>query len=191
MSSYFEGIRETASGAAGSVRALGLAPLVFRLVVWAAGFVALCAALPEVTRLPVVYLVMAGLALVPAVVPGTWLVLVLELLAVAGWLIRTTVLSEPITFVSLLSLAAGLYVHHVSASLSAGLPMSAVVTRSVWLRPFLRVVGVLVVTAVLAVVSFWLSSWVSVVSSVAVPVIGVLLVLGLAIVLAVRARDQE
>lgn len=189
MSSYFEGVRETASSAVGSVRALGIAPLVFRLVVWVSGFVALASALPAVARLPLVYLVLAGVALVPAVVPGTWLVLVLELVAVAGWLVRTTLLSEPIGLVTLMSLAAGLYVHHVSASLSAGLPMSAVVTRSVWLRPLLRVVGVLVVTGVLAGVGLWLSSWVSVVSSVAVPVIGVLVALGLAVVLAVRARD--
>jgi hypothetical protein len=187
--SYLEGIRETAVGAAGSVRALGIAPLLFRLVVWVAGFVALASALPAVARLPLVFVVLAAAALVPAVVPGTWLVLVLELVAVAGWLIRTTLLSEPIGFVALMSLAAGLYVHHVSASLAARLPISAVVTRAVWQRPLLRVVGVLVVTAGLALVGLWLSSWVSVVPSVAVPVIGVLVALGLAVLLAVRARD--
>ncbi|GAB3402418.1 hypothetical protein [Flindersiella endophytica] len=189
MSSYFEGIRETASGAAGSVRALGIVPLLFRLVVFLSGFVALGAALPAVARLPLVYLVLAGVALVPAVVPGTWVVLVLELLAVVGWVLRTTLLSEPIGFVPLMSLAAGLYVHHVSSSWSAALPLSAVVTSSVWLRPLLRVAGVLALTGALAGVGLWLTSWVSVVSSVVVPVVGVLVALVLTVVLAVRARD--
>jgi hypothetical protein len=186
--SYLEGLRETAF----SVRRLGLAPLLFRLVVWVSGFVALVYASPyPLLASPLALFVLVGVALVPAVRPDTWLVAALSLLAVFGWLLRTTVLSEPVVWVAVLWLASSLYVHHVSAAFAAALPMSAVVTRGVWLRPLLRVVGVLAVTGLLTLLGSWLSGSVSPAPSVAVPVLGVVLALGLAVLLAVRARGSR
>lgn len=185
--SYLEGLRETAY----SVRRLGLAPLLFRLVVWVSGFVALLYASPSVLLAsPPALAVLVGVALVPAVRPDSWLVAALSLLAVAGWLLRTTLLEEPMGWMAVLWLASALYVHHVAASLAAALPMSAVVTRGVWLRPLLRLVVVLGLTAVLALAGSWLTG-LSPAPSVLVPVVGVLLALGLAVLLAVRARGSS
>lgn len=186
--SYLEGLRETAV----SVRRFGIAPLLFRLVVWAAGTVALLYALPgPLLASPPALAVVVGVALVPAIRPDSWLVAALLLVAVFGWLLRTTVLEEPVSWVAVSWLAAALYVVHVSASFAAALPMSAVVTRGVWLRPLLRLVAVLVVTGLLALVGSWLSGSVPSASSVAVPVVGVVLALGLAVLLTVRAGTSS
>ncbi|WP_115849552.1 hypothetical protein [Thermasporomyces composti] len=149
-------------------------PALLRVGVWATGCVALLLAVPpswagrSTTLLAVVVA-----AVVPAAAPGSWTVLALELVAAGGWLLRTWDASVP--WPPLLGLAAALYLHHVSAAFAAALPGDARVGAGALRRPIARATGVLTVTGVLGALALTVQERIDRASTVAVPVIGIVL----------------
>lgn len=162
-----------------AVRRLGRAALLARALVAVTGFAALALVLPPGLRGPLPYVVSALLALVPAVVPGTWLVMALELLVMFGWLLRTTAFEVPVTWLPLVTLAWVAYLHHAGSALAAALPLDAVVTGSVLRRFLVRAIAMLAAVAVTGTLAVGIAGRLAVAPTVAVPVFGVLLALGL------------
>ena len=162
-----------------SVRRLGRAAMLARALVAVSGFAALVLVLPPGLGGPLPYVVSALLALVPAVVPGTWLVLALELLVMFGWLLRTTAFGVSVSWLPLVTLAWVAYLHHAGAALAAVLPLDAVVTGSVLRRFLARALAMLAAVAVTGAVAVGIAGRLAEAPTVAVPVVGVLLALGL------------
>ncbi|MGW5362749.1 hypothetical protein [Actinopolymorpha pittospori] len=162
-----------------SVRRLGRAAILARALVAVSGFVTLALVLPPALSGPLPYVVSALLALVPAVVPGTWLVMALELLVMFGWLLRTTAFEVPVSWLPLVTLAWVSYLHHAGSALAAALPLDAVVTGSVLRRFLVRALAMLVAVAVTGAVAVGIAGRLAEAPTVVVPVLGVLLALGL------------
>ncbi|MBE1612315.1 hypothetical protein [Actinopolymorpha pittospori] len=162
-----------------SVRRLGRAAILARALVAVSGFVALALVLPPGLSGPLPYVVSALLALVPAVVPGTWLVMALELLVMFGWLLRTTAFEVPVSWLPLVALAWVAYLHHAGSALAAALPLDAVVTGSVLRRFLVRALAMLAAVAVTGAVAVGIAGRLAEAPTVVVPVVGVLLALGL------------
>lgn len=156
------------------VQRIGPAAVLLRGVVWVTGFAASLLAVPGswAGRFPVL-LAAAVAAALPAAAPGTWLVLALELAAAGGWLLRT--LGTSIAWAPLMALAAALYLHHLSGALAARLPGEALLVAGVLRRWIARAAWVLAVTGVLAAVALGLDDRIDRVSTVVVPVVGVVL----------------
>lgn len=126
--------------------------VVLRLLVLLGGGSSLWVALPSSVDLPIP-LVLALLsvgAIAPAIFPGTWVPLLVEVLAVLGWVFRTGVLAEDVHVIPLLVLAVGLYAHHTLCALAAVVPGNAVLTPPVFGQWLLRSVPALL-AAVLGV----------------------------------------
>ncbi len=175
-----------------AVRRTTRTALLLRCLVWVAGVAGLVLAIPPAYRdvLPLLVAV-ALLAAVPAVAPGWWLVLAVELLVVAGWLLRTTVLGVPVTCLPLVVMAVALYVHHSASALAASLPLNVRVLPGVLRGWLLRCGLVLGVTAVLAAVALPVGNVVGDAGTVAVPVVGVLLAVLVAGLLAYGLKRRD
>ncbi|MGW0232177.1 hypothetical protein ACWDWO_28030 [Actinopolymorpha singaporensis] len=175
--SYAGMLRDALSGAGDAIRQVRRGALLVRAVVAVTGFVALVLVVPTTVLGPLSLLVCAALALVPAVLPGTWTVLALELLAMAGWLVRTTAYGSSGSWWALVVLAAAAYLHHTGSALAAVLPLDAVVAGSVLRRWLARSATVIAGTAVVAALALGVAGRLPVAPTVAVPVFGVLLAL--------------
>jgi hypothetical protein len=165
---------------------IGPSVLLLRGFVVAVGFGALALAVPSDVQGLVAYGIALALAVPPAVRPDSWFVLAVELLAVAGWLVRTVGFAEPVSWIALLALASTLYLHHVGCAMAAALPLDVVVDPRVWLRPAVRALAALAATGLLGAAALVLAGRVVSVSTVVVPVLGVLL--SIALVWVVHSR---
>lgn len=173
MSSYVTDVRDAVTTGTGAVRNLGVWPLLLRLAILATGFAAMALALPDAMS-PLWRLILAALAAVlPAVLPGSWAVTALELVAVVAWIVRPMASGDVVTWLPLTALAAALYLHHTSSALAAAMPMDTALATEVPIRWLQRAGVVIAATALLGVCGFLLSGHVGVASTVAVPVIGV------------------
>jgi hypothetical protein len=92
----------------------------------------------------------ALLAAVPVIAPGSRWVTVVALVAVAGWLAATSRYGEPVTAGRVLALGAALYLLHSLAALAAALPYDAVVAPGAVVRWLARVLAVVLGTALLS-----------------------------------------
>lgn len=196
-------------GAVAAARRGGPGALVFRLLAWVAGTLALTLAIaPPGVPAVIPLAIAAAVALPPALVPGHWVVLVLELLAIAGWLLRTSLFAEPVPSYAVVAvLAVALYVHHSACAYAACLPYdtrlagaadrlpdtSESAPRPVLRAWLLRVVAVTAGTGALAVLGALLAGQLTPSRSAVVPVLGVLLALlvaaGLAHLATRRGQD--
>ncbi len=186
-------VRDAAASTSGLARRVRIAAVFLRGGVFAAGLVALALVTPTefVARAPVpVVLLAVGIALAPALLPGTWLVLAVELAIVVAWLARTTATGMEITWAPLVGLAAALYLHHSASAIAAAVPLDVRLVRGVVRGWAGRVGGVVAVTAVLAGVALPVSTRFGDVEFVAIPVLGALLALVVAGLLAYALRRQ-
>jgi hypothetical protein len=170
--------RDTAATTLALVRRLRPAAVLLRGGVCAAGLFALALVTPAgfVAQAPVpVALLAVGIALGPALLPGSWLVLAVELLVVTAWLARTMATGTQVAWLPLVGLAAALYVHHSLSALAAAVPLDIRLVPGVVRGWAGRVGGAVAATAVLAAVAVPVSRWVGDVELVAVPVLGALL----------------
>lgn len=94
---------------------------------------------------------LVAVAALPAVAPRGRATTFAVLTGVAGWLVDTTGYGRPVVLWRLLGLAGFLYLAHVLAALAAALPYDAVVAPGVVARWVARAVGVVLASAVLAV----------------------------------------
>ncbi|MET9020492.1 hypothetical protein ABZV93_10950 [Actinopolymorpha sp. NPDC004070] len=175
--SYAGMLRDALGGAGDAVRRVRRGALLVRGVVAVAGFVALVLVSPTAVLGPLSLLICAALALVPAVLPGTWAVLALELLVMAGWLVRTTAFDSAGSWWALVALAAMAYLHHTGSALAAVLPLDAVVAPSVLRRWLTRWAATVAGTALVAALALGVAGRLPVAPTVAIPVLGVLLAL--------------
>ena len=91
-------------------------------------------------------------AVLPAIAPRGSLPTLTVLVAVGGWLLSTTWYGEPVVLWRLLGLAGGLYLMHSLCALAAALPHDAVIAPEALAAWILRAVGVVLASALLAVV---------------------------------------
>lgn len=125
-------------------------PLVARSGVFAAAAGALCTAyLPGSGRL---LLLLLPVALLAAAAPGSRMVTVAALVAVAGWLLSTGGVGASVPMWRLLALAALLYLMHSLAALAAQLPYHAVTAPEVLAGWVLRALAVAAGAAALGAV---------------------------------------
>lgn len=111
--------------------------------------------------------------------PGTRVVSLVLLGAVAGWVISLLGGTEGMTLWKLIGFASSLYLAHSSAALAAVVPFDAVLAPEVLARWYVRSLGVVGITAIAALmllvgaatVSEWPTSWIA-------SVLGILAVLG-------------
>ena len=173
--------------------ALSIDGLALRGLVWAAGAGTAALVLPAQVYATLPLLVVVGivvLPLVPAVVPGSRLVLAFELLVVAGWVVRTAVLPErPAYLLVVPALAVLLYLHHSASGVAAVVPLDVRFVPGVVRRWLLRLSVPALATVVLGVPALLLSDRVGDVATVIVPALGVVLAVILAGLLAHAARS--
>lgn len=164
--------------------------LLIRGFVVTTGLGALALAVPDQLQGTIAYGVALLLALLPGVRPDSWLVVGVEGVAVLGWLVRTTVFPEPVSWIALLGLASALYLHHVGSALAATLPLDVVADPRVWMRPAGRAAVVLAVTGLLGAAALALTGRLPSVGAVVVPVAGVLLAMLLVWLVRFRRPDE-
>jgi hypothetical protein len=158
---------------------IGPMAVLLRAVVWATGCGALLLAVPSSwAGRSAILLAAAVVAVAPAVAPGSWPVLALELVAAGGWLLRTW--GTAVAWPPLMGLAAALYLHHVSAAFAASLPGDARVVAAVLRRQIARTTAVLVVTGILGALALALQERIDRAATVLVPVVGVALAVAVA-----------
>jgi hypothetical protein len=183
--------RDVATSTFVLVRRLRLAAILLRGGVFAAGLVALALVTPTgfVAEAPVpVALLAVGIAVGPALLPGSWLVLAVELVVVVAWLARTMATGTEVGWLPLVGLAAALYVHHSASALAAAVPLDIRLVPGVVRGWAGRVGGSVAAAAVLAAVALPVSRWLDDVELVAVPVLGALLAVVVAGLLAYALR---
>jgi hypothetical protein len=128
-----------------------LAPTLVRLFILVAASASLFLAFPPVALLQLAILL-------PALFPRTITVTLFISLAVLMWLINTSVNADAITWWRVAALAYTLYLVHVGSALAAVLPYDSVLTPGVF-RPWIfRAVVVGVLTALVSLFVFALSS---------------------------------
>ena len=91
-------------------------------------------------------------AVLPAVAPRGPFPTLAALVAVGGWVLSTTWYGEPVALWRLLALTGGLYLMHSLCALAAALPFDAVVRPEALAAWVLRALGVVLASAVFAVV---------------------------------------
>lgn len=128
-----------------------LVPLLVRCAIFLSGLVAFVLAYP----VPILAGQGVGLLLIaavlPAVAPGRAWPTVTALLAVAGWIARTSYYGDSIELWRLLGLATFLYLTHSLCALAAQLPYDAAVAPELLARWVLNALAVVLAAAVLAV----------------------------------------
>jgi hypothetical protein len=127
-------------------------PLLVRITVWALTVAGFEVAYPgEVVRTPEGVPIIMLVSMLPAAFARSRMVS-LSLFAIAiGWMVATTVFEEPVAAWRLITLAALLYLMHITAALAAVLPYDTVVAPAVLGRWLLRAVLVIVATVVFGV----------------------------------------
>jgi hypothetical protein len=126
-------------------------PLLVRVALFVLAGLGLLLAWPVIVwAQPSVLLVFLLLALLPAVFPRSAMPTAYLIAALTGWLASTTLLDVAPDLLTLLLLAAVLYLVHTLAALAAVLPYDAIVAPGVLLRWVGRAGRVLLLTGVLA-----------------------------------------
>ncbi|WP_020574240.1 hypothetical protein [Actinopolymorpha alba] len=184
-------LQEAVDTAVDAVRRTTLGSLGVRLLAWGSGFAALWLVVPSGFAGPVLLVVALVVALCPAVAPRSWLVLAVELVVAAGWIIRTAVAGEPVTWLPLIAVAGTLYLHHTTCALAAVLPLDARLMPGAARRWFARVGIVVAATALLAIAALDLLPRPDYATPLVVPVAGVLLVTVLTALLAYAVRRRR
>lgn len=156
--------------------------LAVRLLAWGTGAGALLLALPGVYSTPTL-VVVALLATMAAALPGTVAVLVMQVLAVGGWLFVTWVLAEQVSPVRVLALAAALYLHHVVCAFAAVLPVSAALSPAVLARALSRTAVVAAISVAVGATVFAAATWLSADSPLLAPLAGLVAAITLAALL--------
>lgn len=132
-------------------------PLILRVVVFLAGFSGLWLASPEQAGVPRLILLMALIATLPAVFPGTRMVDVVMIGIVAAWMVATLGAGEPAEPTRVFGVATALYLVHSAAALAAAIPYDAIVDAQVPLRWAARATVVIaaggVITAAVVVIA--------------------------------------
>jgi hypothetical protein len=186
--------RDSVAASVRAIRRLTLGGLGLRLLVFVAGASALLLAMPARVYSVVpalVVVVVVAVPVVPALLPGSWVVLAVELLVVGGWVVGTAASSGPgVEFLTVLGLAVALYVHHSASGFAAAVPLNVRLLPGVVRRWLVRTGVVLGATALLAGVTVPFGSRVGEVSTVVVPALGVLLAVAVAGLLAYVVRDR-
>ncbi|HEY8454542.1 MAG TPA: hypothetical protein VIL34_03030 [Actinopolymorphaceae bacterium] len=194
--------RETLGSGAAAVRRISLDALLVRVLVWALGVGSIAVMLPSQMYdgtyhqayglSPVLVAVVVGvLSLLPAVLPGSKVVLGFQVLVVVGWIIRTTFLGFPPGFLAVagvLVLALLLYLHHSVSGLAAAMPLDARLVPGVVRRWLMRLAVPALATVVVGVPALLARSRVGPLPTVVVPVAGVVLALVTAALLVYAAR---
>jgi hypothetical protein len=127
-------------------------PLLVRLTVWALTVAGVLLAYPgEAVRTPQALPVVTLFAVLPAAFARTRMVSLCLFAIAFGWLVSTTVFASPVSTWRLITLAAVLYLMHITAALAAVLPYDTVVAPSVLGGWLLRAGIVVLATAVLGV----------------------------------------
>lgn len=137
----------------GRVRRITAVPLLVRLGLFAAGVLALLVALPIAYLDPRAVAVLAVLALLPAMRPGSSLPTVVSVAAIGLYLVATTGYGEPITVWRVLALACLLYAVHSLAALAACLPHDAQIRTEVVTGWVIRLLGVVCGSAAVLVLA--------------------------------------
>jgi hypothetical protein len=156
-------------------------PLLVRCGIVLAGLTALAVAVPPAVFFGPAAGLLGIVALAPAIAPGRAIPTAAVLVTVAGWVLSTTGYGEPVALWRLLALATLLYLLHSLCALASALPYDAAVGAevvAVWLR---RALGVVLGSAVLAILLLDLAG-----REVPVPA-GVALFTGLAVAVAAAA----
>jgi hypothetical protein len=135
-----------------------LAPLLVRCGIFLSGLLALMVAFPTAVVASQFLVLLVIAAAVPALAPrgraGTALVVV----AVAGWILDTTYVNQPVVLDRVLTLATALYVGHSLTALAAVLPPDATVSLNVVTRWLARAAGVVLTSAVIIVIALSLTT---------------------------------
>jgi hypothetical protein len=139
---------------------------------------------------PLVLVVGLGLALAAALFPRQRAVGVALVTTAGTWLAMTTYFGVNVTLGQLLFLAAALYVAHSAAAFAAVLPHDTAVAPSALGRWALRTLSVVVVSLGLGVAGLFLAAWLPPQQSLAAPVLGSLLAIGLAALIAWLVRRR-
>ncbi|MEV4757447.1 hypothetical protein AB0J86_20340 [Micromonospora sp. NPDC049559] len=134
-----------------AVRRAALAPLLVRLGIFASALLAFLVAYPSQLVLGRPLLPLAVVAALPAISPRRVWPTLTVLAAVAGWILTTSWYGQPVALWRLLALAGLLYLTHALCALGALLPYDAVVTPEPLVRWVGRACGVVLASAVLAV----------------------------------------
>jgi hypothetical protein len=128
-----------------------LAPMLVRFGIFASTLIAFVLAFPPRLMIGQLFGLLVVVAVLPAVLPRRIWPTVAVLVAVAGWLLRTSWYGEPIALWRLLALATFLYLNHSLCALAAFLPYDAVIAPEALARWLFRALMVVLVAAVLAV----------------------------------------
>ncbi|SDY73489.1 hypothetical protein SAMN05444365_103293 [Micromonospora pattaloongensis] len=128
-----------------------LAPVLVRVAVFLSALLSFAFAYPVPLLTGRSLLLLLAVAALPALAPRRAAPTVVVLVAVGGWLLATTGYGEPVVLWRLLGLAGFLYLTHTLAALAAALPYDAVVAPEMVGRWVARALGVLLGSAVLAV----------------------------------------
>lgn len=158
MAQYLQNIRESASSGAAVIRRVTLEALLIRGVVLITGVLALLMVTPADLRGVLVIVGLICVALLPAILPGSWLVLVLEIAVVLGWIVQTTVLDTPVAWFPLAALATLLYLHHTAAAFAAVVPLDTQLPINVIGQWFTRAIPAIVGGIIVAVAAVILPS---------------------------------
>jgi hypothetical protein len=128
-----------------------VAPLLLRCVIFLSGLAAFALAYPVPVLASRAILLLLVAALLPAVAPGRAWPTLAALVAVAGWVLRTSWYDQPIALWRLLGLATFLYLTHSLCALAAQLPYDAAVAPELFARWVSSTLAVVLAAAVLAV----------------------------------------
>lgn len=163
-------------------------PLILRVVIFISAWLGLWLAAPTQLASPRYLLVLAVIALLPALAPGTRVVDVVMLVIVVMWIGGTIGLGEPVEPVTTFIAAAALYLTHAAATFAAALPYDAIVDGQVLQRWVWRCGFVLAAGALITVLVVNLATPLSQVPSVLALFAGLAIVVGLIALLASRGR---
>jgi hypothetical protein len=180
-----EGARDVFAMMVERVRRTTGTPALVRVLAGSAALVALAVALPdEFSAVPGAWPIVAVVSAFVGLAPRTRFPTLVIMLAVLAWLVRTIWFEPDTALWRLLLLTAALYVSHTGAALAAVLPYDALVTPGVvgrWLRRTSVVVGF---SLALALAMVTIAGQLQSVSSVILPVLGIIVAAGLAALLA-------
>jgi hypothetical protein len=134
-----------------AVTRVTLAPLLVRCGIFLSALAAVALAYPVAVLTSRFGGLLLLVAVLPAVAPKRGLPTIAALVVVAGWALSTSQYGEPVALWRLLGLATFLYLTHSLTALAALLPYDAVVAPETLIRWVLRTSGVVLGSAVLAV----------------------------------------
>jgi len=132
-------------------------PLILRVIVFVSALIALWLAAPAPVSTPRFFLLMAFIAALPGLFPGSRAVDFVMVSVLVGWVLTTLVGGEPAEPWRVFGIATALYIAHSAAALAASVPYDAVVDAQVPLRWAARsglvIIGAGLVTAAIVVIA--------------------------------------